>query len=65
MKLVLNVKLYTEFECCIFFPIYSKSTNIENRVQICRILYYSQPIRLQIFFRVSDNTINTKDYYFT
>ena len=46
-----------EFECCLYFFSYlSKSTNIENRLQIRPILYSSQPIRLQIFFRVSDNT---------
>ena len=42
----------------LFFLIYSKSTNIENRVQIQPILYSSQSIRLQIFFRVSDNRTN-------
>ena len=42
-----------------FFLIQSKSTNIENRVQIRSILYSSQPIRLQIFFRVSDNDNNS------
>ena len=36
-----------------FSPLHS--TNIENRVQIRPILNSSQPIRLQIFFRVSDN----------
>ena len=41
----------------LFFLIQSKSTNIENRVQIRPILYFSQPIRLQIFFRVSDKAI--------
>ena len=44
----------TEFECCIFFLIWSKSTNIENRVQIRPILCSSHTIRLQISFRVSD-----------
>ena len=38
-----------------FFLILSKSTDIENIVQIWLILYSSQPIRLQLFFRVSDN----------
>ena len=38
-----------------FFLIWAKSTNIENKVQIQPILYFSQPITLQIFFRVSDN----------
>ena len=38
-----------------FFLTQSKSKNIENRVQIRPILYCSQPIRLQIFFRVSNN----------
>ena len=33
-----------------------KDTNIENRVQIRPILYSSQPTRVQIFFRVGDNT---------
>ena len=47
----------TEFECCIFFLILPKGTNIENRVQIRPILYSSKPIRLQIFFRVSDNKL--------
>ena len=41
-----------------FFFLFSQSTNIENRVQIRLILYSSQPIILQIFFRVSDNTEN-------
>ena len=49
----------------IFFLIYSKSTNIENRVQIRPILYFSQPIRLQIFFRVSDNTWYKSQYSFS
>ena len=39
------------------FLIYSRSTNIENRVLIRPILYSSQPIRLQIFFRANDNTL--------
>ena len=39
----------------IFFLIWSKSTSIENRVQIRPILCSSQPIRLQVFFRVSGN----------
>ena len=38
-----------------FFLIQSKSTNIENRVQIRSILYSFQPIRLQVFLRVSNN----------
>ena len=46
-----------EFECFFFF-LFSQSTNIENRVQIRPILYSSQPIILQIFFRVSDNVEN-------
>ena len=37
-----------------FFFLFSQSTNIDNRVQIRPILYSSQTIRLQIFFRVSD-----------
>ena len=39
------------------FLIYSRSINIENRVLIRPILYSSQPIRLQIFFRANDNTL--------
>ena len=37
------------------FFVWSRSTSIENRVQIRPILYSSQPIRLQIFFSVSEN----------
>ena len=40
----------------ILFFLFGKSTNIKNRVQIRPILYTSQPIRLEIFFRVNDNT---------
>ena len=36
------------------FFLFSKSTNIENKVQIRPILYSSQSIRLQMFFCVSD-----------
>ena len=39
---------------CLFFLIKSKSTNIENRVQIWPVLDSFQPI---IFFRVSDKKI--------
>ena len=46
-----------------FFLIQSKSTNIENRVQIRPILYSSLPIRLKIFFRVSDKCIYTYTQY--
>ena len=40
-----------------FFLIQSKSTNIENRVQIRPILYCSQPIRLQISYICSFSLI--------
>ena len=35
----------------------AKEYNIENRVQIRPILYPSHPIRLQIFFCVSDKIL--------
>ena len=38
-----------------FSLVYSKSTNIENRLKIRPIFYSSQPIRSQMFFRASDN----------
>ena len=44
----------------LIFLLFSKSTNIEDRVQI-PILYSSHPIRLQIFFRVSDNNNNNNN----
>ena len=34
-----------------------QSKNIENRVQIWPILYPSQPIKLQIVFRISNKTV--------
>ena len=44
-----------EIEFDFLMIIWEKSTNIENRAQIRPILYSSQPIRLQIFFCVSNN----------
>ena len=47
----------------IFFPL--QSTNIKNRVQMRPILYSSQPIKLQIFFRVSYNIFQTTRFNHT
>ena len=49
----------------LFFLIQSKTTNIENRVKILPILYSSPPIRLQIFFRVSDNRVYCYNEFFS
>ena len=46
------------------FFLFRQSANIEKRVQIRPILYSSQPIRMQIIFRVGDKIMIMIDQMF-